>query len=158
MEVLEGCYGESVPTSCLSRITIHSDLAMKFLPAIGRVLFSIVFLMFGMAHFTDTQNMLASGAVPGFLPMPTLVIYITGVVIVLGGVGVLLGFKTREAAQALAVMMLATSLLTWAPQLAEGGVVAMGNFLKDLALAGGALMISHFGPGPMSMDARASDA
>jgi len=130
---------------------------MKYIPLLGRILFSIVFLVFGMAHFADTQAMLESGAVPSFLPMQTLVIYVTGIVIVLGGLGVLLGYRTKQAAMALAVMMLGTAFLTWLPQVADGGVVEMGNFMKDMALAGGALLISHFGAGPVSMDAKSGD-
>ncbi len=140
---------------CLQNST--PKIKMKYVPVLGRVLFSIVFLVFGLAHFADTQTMLESGAVPSFLPMKTVVIYLTGIVIVGGGVAVLLGYRTKQAALALGVMMLGTAFLTWMPQLADGGMVEMGNFMKDMSLAGAALLISHFGAGPMSMDARSTD-
>ncbi|MBT3448612.1 MAG: DoxX family protein [Bacteroidetes Order II. Incertae sedis bacterium] len=129
---------------------------MKFIPLIGRVLFSAMFIMFGIGHFTDGQAMIDGGMVPSFLPFPMLIVIATGVVLVLGGVAVLVGYRTKEAALGLAVFLLATTFLTWAPMLSTGGQQAMTMFMKDMSLAGAALLLSHFGAGPMSLDAKQS--
>jgi putative oxidoreductase len=131
------------------------EIVMKYAPIVGRVLFSVMFIMFGMNHMTagDTMN----GMVPSFLPFPGLIVLATGVLLIVGGIAVLVGYKTKLAALALAVFLLATTFLTWAPQLASAGdnVVPMTMFLRDMSLAGAALLVSYFGAGPMSLDAKA---
>lgn len=141
-----------VPRGMALRRLQPTKIFMKYAPIVGRVLFSI---MFGMNHFTagDTMN----GMVPSFLPFPGLIVLATGVLLVLCGLAVLVGYKTKVAALALGVFLLGTTFLTWAPQLAGAGdnVIPMTMFLKDMSLAGAALLVSHFGAGPMSMDAKA---
>lgn len=123
---------------------------MKFVPLIGRILFSLVFIMFGFNHFTSAAGM--TGMVPDFLPAQTLIVYLTGVVSVVGGLMVLVGFRTKIAALVLALFVLSTALFVHASGFFAGDMAATTNFMKDLGLAGGALLISYFGPGPMSMD------
>jgi putative oxidoreductase len=129
---------------------------MQYIPLAGRILFSLVFIMFGFGHFTDAQMMVDSGMVPSFLPGKLMIVYLTGVVLVAGGLSVLVGYKAKLGALALGLLMLGTTFLTWAPQLADGGQVEMAMFMKDMALAGGAFLLFHFGAGPMSLDARAA--
>ncbi len=61
---------------------------MKYAPLVGRILFSLIFLMFGMAHLTDTQGMI--GMVPNFLPAKSVVVILTGIVVIIAGLSVLL--------------------------------------------------------------------
>lgn len=126
---------------------------MKFVPLIGRILFSLVFIMFGFNHLTSAAGM--TGMVPGFLPAKTLIVYLTGIVSVGGGLMVLVGFRTKLAALALALFVLSTALFVHASGFFAGDMNATSNFLKDLGLAGGALLIHHFGAGPMSLDHKA---
>ena len=135
-------------------LVTNFNCTMKYAPLIGRILFSAIFIMFGISHFTMTQDML--GAVPAFLPAPTMIVYLTGLIVTLGGIGVLLGFKTRESALALAFFLLGTAFLTHFGGFADGDPASSANFMKDLSLAGAALMLSHFGAGPMSLDAKNS--
>jgi len=126
---------------------------MKFVPLIGRILFSAVFIMFGFNHFAMGAGM--AGMVPDFMPAKTLIVYLTGVVSVAGGLMVLVGFRTKLAALVLALFVLSTALFVHAGGFFAGDMAATTNFMKDLGLAGGALLIHHFGPGPMSMDHKA---
>lgn len=131
---------------------------MKYAPVLGRILFTVPMLMFGFGHFGQAQMMVDNGMVPSFLPMPLMFVYLTGVLLVLSGLAIAVGFKTKQAALVLAAFLAATTFLVWAPMLSSAGPemeqVVFGNFMKDLGLTGAALFISHFGAGPMSMDAK----
>ena len=129
---------------------------MKFVPLIGRILFSAVFIMFGFNHFVMGEGM--TGMVPDFLPAQTLIVYLTGVVSVAGGLMVLVGFRTKLGALILALFVLSTALFVHASGFVAGDMNATTNFMKDLGLAGGALMIYYFGAGPMSLDHKAASA
>ncbi len=130
---------------------------MKYAPLIGRIMFAAPFLMFGLGHLTDAQGMVDGGMVPSFLPAPTIVVYLTGILIIVGGVAVLLGYRTKLAALVLAGFLLSTVLFVWGSGFMAGDQMATGMFMKDLGLAGAALMMSHFGAGPNSMDAKAAE-
>lgn len=125
---------------------------MKFVPLFGRILYSAIFILFGLGHFTETTNMAAM--LPAFFPAKALVIYLTGVVIVAAGVMVLVGYRARVAGLILALYTLSTAIFVHSSGFAAGEQVATANFMKDLALAGGGLFIWYFGSGPMSVDTR----
>lgn len=128
---------------------------MKYLPVIGRILFAAPMIAFGFGHFSAAADM--AGMVPSFLPAPTLIVYLTGALLVASGLGIAVGFKVRELGLLLAVFLLSTTFLVWAPQLAEGGQMAFSAFMKDLGLAGAALFVSYFGAGPMSLETKKTD-
>ena len=69
---------------------------MKYAPLVGRILFAAIFLMFGMGHFADPATMI--GMVPSFLPAANIIVMLTGVLIIVAGLGVLLGYKAKESA------------------------------------------------------------
>ena len=129
---------------------------MKFVPAVGRILFSLIFLMFGMAHFTQAQMMIDNGMVPDFLPAKTLIVFLTGAIIVLAGLGILVGFKTKLSALMLFFFLLGTTFFVWSGGFFAGEQDATGFFMRDMALAGASLLIYHFGAGPFSVDSRQS--
>ena len=128
---------------------------MHYAPLIGRILFSAAFLMFGVGHFMDAEMM--AGMVPGFLPAKTFIVYLTGIVLVAGGLSVLLGYRAKQGALLLFVFLLLTAFFVHASGFAAGDQMATSMFMKDLALAGGALLIAHFGSGPMSLDSRGKE-
>ena len=98
----------------------------------------------------------APGGFAGFmgaigLPAPMLVTWIVIAVKVLGGLAVLIGFKTRWAAYALAAFSIGSALLghtNWAD------MNEFNNFFKNFAIAGGFLALSVSGPGALSVDKR----
>ena len=83
--------------------------------------------------------------------MPTVTAVVVGLVELLGGLAILVGFQTRIAAWVLAVFTVATALVAhidWADQM------QMIHFLKNLAIAGGFLLLASSGAGAYSIDAR----
>jgi len=126
---------------------------MKYAPLAGRILFSAVFIMFGLGHFGDAQ-MMADNMVPSWIPLPVIVVYLTGIWILVAGVMTLVGFRAKLAGLMLAAFLIPTALIAWGSGFAAGDQVATGMFMKDLGLAGAALLLAHFGAGPFSLDAK----
>lgn len=114
----------------------------------GRFLISLIFIMSGfnkIANFAGTQAYMESAGVPGVL-LPLVI----GVEL-LGGLAVVFGWHTRVAAFLLAGFSLVSAVLFHAN---FGDQMQMIMFMKNLALAGGFLVIVALGAGPYSLDNR----
>ncbi|OFZ18501.1 MAG: hypothetical protein A2X94_00730 [Bdellovibrionales bacterium GWB1_55_8] len=120
---------------------------------VGRILLAIIFITSGLAKIPgwseNVQYMQSRGipAVPVFL-FPAIFIE------VIGGFSVLLGFKARLGAAALAIFLIPTSLIFhnfWALEGIEQQMQLV-NFLKNLAIMGGLLQIIANGAGGASLD------
>ncbi len=122
---------------------------------VARVLLSFMFILAGLGKLGDIQGSMAytaSGGIPGFFVFPAIAVEL------LGGLAVLVGWKTRWAALGLAgFAVLAAILYHYLPAQWLEGYERMGqilNFQKNLAIAGGFLVLAAFGPGGYSLDAR----
>lgn len=114
----------------------------------GRFLISLIFIVSGfskIANFAGTQAYMESAGVPGIL-LPLVI-----AVELLGGLAVVFGWHTRLAAFLLAGFSLVSAVLFHAN---FGDQMQMIMFMKNLALAGGFLMIVALGAGPYSLDNR----
>ena len=116
----------------------------------GRILLSIIFILSGVTKLT------AVSATAGYfgslgIPAPTVAAVIVGLVELLGGFAVLLGFRTREGAIALALFTIASAFVA---HLDWSDTMQFINFQKNLAIAGGLLVLAGSGPAKFSVDAR----
>ena len=118
-----------------------------------RVLFSLIFVVAGLGHFGQHDVMLARleaspcfGLIEVFGP-PSLMLYASGAALVLGGVGLLLGYKTRWAAALLFVTLVP---ITLSLHIAPGHT---GPLLKNVALLGGLVHFAVRGAGAHAIDA-----
>lgn len=123
-------------------------------PLIARVLISVIFLMSGwgkITHPAATQQYMSTHG------MPFAGLFLIGAIIleIGGGLSVLLGYKARWGASALVVFLIPTTLI-FHTKFSEQLQVIM--FMKNLAILGGLLMVSYFGPGPISLDARTTSS
>ncbi len=113
---------------------------------VGRVLFGAVMAFNGLNHFMQLDQMTGYAQHKG-LPAPKLAVAGSGVVLVLGGLAVIFGVYPVAGAIALAVFLVVSALTMhdfWA--VPEDEVQSeMTNFLKNVALAGGALAIAAIG-------------
>ena len=117
---------------------------------IGRVLLSIIFVMSGFGKLTDISGTAAYLAMY-HLPAAGVAAMIAGLIELLGGLAILIGFQTRIAAWILAIFSVATALIAhtnWAD------MMQLVNFQKNLAMAGGFSLLAVHGPGTLSVDAR----
>lgn len=112
----------------------------------GRLLFGGVLALMGLNHFTDLDGMTDYADAKG-VPAPRLAVVGSGVLLVLGGAGIVLGVYPGLAAAAVAAFLAAATPRMhdfWnAP--ADQREVEMTNFLKNAALLGGALAFLALG-------------
>jgi putative oxidoreductase len=135
----------------------HRPLAMdapRFLAPVGRTLFAAIFLLAAPGHFSaHTIDYAAQQGVP----LASLAVPISGLVAGIGGLSVLLGWKARFGAWLLVLFLVPVTLMMHAfwkvadPMMAQ---MQMAMFMKNLSMIGGALLITQFGAGPLSLDAR----
>ena len=123
---------------------------------LGRFLFAAIFLMFGSAHFS--KQMIGYAASQG-VPMASFAVPFSGLLAVAGGLSVLLGYRAKLGAWFIILFLVPVTLMMhkfWAvsdPMMAQ---IQMSMFMKNLSLIGAALLITQFGAGPLSFDARRS--
>lgn len=131
----------------------HRKLSLWSVP-IGRVLFSLIFLIAGMNHFTSGS---VSYAVSSGIPMADILVPISGLMAIIGGASVLLGFHARVGAILLLLFLVPVTVLMhdfWNVSDPMEAQMQMTNFLKNVALIGGAILIAFYGAGPISLDHR----
>jgi uncharacterized membrane protein YphA (DoxX/SURF4 family) len=109
----------------------------------GRILFVLVFLTNGIAHFTNTE---ASAQYAAYKRVPAAreMVLLSGAVMLAGTVGVALGIWMDLAALALAVFVLAAAFAMhryWDESDPQTMVVERAQFMKNISIAGGALII-----------------
>lgn len=110
---------------------------------IGRLLFGGFFLYSGIKHFKDRQ-MLSQYVKSKNIPAPDLAVSATGAALILGGTSILLGVKPKLGAAALVGFLAGVSPIMhdfWRVEDPNQRMNDMINFLKNLALLGGALAL-----------------
>ncbi len=110
---------------------------------VGRTILGLYFLMAGMMHFMKMRFM-KDYAQSKHLPMPTLSVLMTGMVLMLGGLGVMLQLAIAWSYGVLiAFLVLAAFLMHnfWKAQDPQSKMADMVNFQKNLALAAALLML-----------------
>src|SRR5438128_9381773 len=93
------------------------------------------------------------------VPAAGLLVPLSGVIATLGGLSVTLGYKAKLGAWLLVLFLVPVTLMMhnfWAvtDPMMRGMQIAL--FMKNVSMLGAALLITHFGSGPLSLDARAS--
>ena len=122
---------------------------------VGRILLGLIFVLSGFAKISGFEGTAGYIGSKG-LPMPQLLAALTIVVELGGGLALMAGLYTRQAVVALAGFSLVTAIVFhnfWAAPQAEQ-LMQQINFMKNLAIAGGMLVVAAFGPGRLSLDAR----
>ncbi len=116
----------------------------------GRVLLSILFILSGFAKLTAISGTAGWFGSIG-LPLPTAAAVVAGLVELLGGLAILVGFKTRIAAVLLAVFTLAATAIA---HLDFADQMQALMLQKNLGLVGGFLLLAVTGAGSISIDGR----
>jgi putative oxidoreductase len=112
---------------------------MNQLTSIGKFLYLIPFFFFGVGHLTGANDM--KGMVPSYLPGGVLWVYLTGLAMLGFVVATMLGKFDKLAAVLLAIMLIIFACVVHLPQQGTNPMWMIG-FVKDIGLAGGALMIA----------------
>lgn len=114
----------------------------------GRVLIAAIFILAGANKLTDPAGTIGYIQSVG-LPLPQVAYAGTVAVELLGGIALLVGFRARTAALALAAFCLASAAI-FHNQLGDQTQFVM--FFKNLAMAGGLLFVAAFGPGRFAIN------
>lgn len=117
---------------------------------LGRVLLSVIFILAGYAKLTAIAGTAGWFASLG-LPMPTATTVVVGLVELLGGLAILVGFQARIAALLLGVFTLAATAIA---HLDFADQIQVMFLQKNLAIAGGLFVLAAFGAGALSIDGR----
>jgi putative oxidoreductase len=123
---------------------------------LGRFFFAVIFLMAGANHFN--KQAIGYAASQG-VPLAAIAVPLSGVLAIAGGLSILLGYRTKLGAWPIVLFLVPVSLMMhkfWTvtdPMMAQ---IQMILFMKNVSMLGGALLITQFGAGPFSLDARRS--
>jgi putative oxidoreductase len=122
---------------------------------VARALLALMFVLAGISKFAGLESTAGYIASKG-LPLPMVLAVATAALEVLGGLALIVGFQARWAALALAGFTLVASVLFhnfWAMP-ADQAFVQQMMLMKNLAVAGGLLLVFAADAGPASLDAR----
>lgn len=128
---------------------------MKYTVPIGRVFFSLIFLMAGFTNFS--KQAIGFAASQG-VPLANIAVPFSGLMAFVGGLSIALGYRTRFGAWLIVLFLIPVTIMMHAfwnvtdPMMKQ---MQMTNFIKNIGLLGGALAFTYFGAGPVSIDAHA---
>jgi len=127
---------------------------MNYVVLVGRIFYSLIFIMSSFSHFSEkTINYaLAQG-----VPLASIAVPLSGVMALLGGLSIALGYKARWGACLLVLFLVPVTIMMhnfWAAKDPITAQMQQAMFMKNFALLGAALLISQFGSGPLSLDSR----
>lgn len=128
---------------------INNNTALQqFSAPVGRVFLATIFFMSGLTKITSyagTQGYMEAMGVPSML-LPLVI-----VLEVIGGLAIIFGWKTKAVALTLAGFSIASAILF---HVDFSDQTQMGMFMKNVAIAGGFLMLVAQGPGAYALDNR----
>jgi len=116
----------------------------------GRVLLAVLFFMSGLAKLGASAGTIGYIASKG-LPLPGLLYALAVAAEIGGGILLLIGFKARAAALALAAFTVVAAIIFHSQFSDQNQMI---HFMKNLAIAGGLLVVAASGAGRFSLDAR----
>ena len=98
----------------------------------GRILFSAIFIMSGFLHFSQTE---IGYAAQSGVPMPKLLVPASGILALVGGLSILLGYKAKIGAWLLVLFLVPVTLMMhnfWAMKNPMMAQMQMAMFMKNV--------------------------
>lgn len=117
---------------------------------ISRIFLSILFILAGWGKLTGLEGTSQFFGSLG-LPVPYATAILVGLVEFLGGLAIVIGFQTRFAALIVALFTIGATLVAHM-DFSQGMNAMMAQ--KNLAIAGGLLLLAVIGAGAYSVDGR----
>jgi len=127
---------------------------MKFLVLLGRLIFVLIFLKAAPNHFTAGA---IDYAMKAGVPLANIAVPISGVMAILGALSILFGYKAKYGAWLIVLFLIPVTLFMhrfWGLSDSQMAMMQQTNFIKNTSILGGALLITYFGTGPISLDNR----
>jgi len=126
---------------------------MRYVYLVGRILFSLIFITAAPRHFTPEGIQHAADL---GVPFASLLVPISGVMAMAGGLSITAGYKARWGAWLLVGFLVPVTLMMHAFWTLKDPLMIhlqQAMFAKNLSMLGAALLISQFGAGEVSLDA-----
>jgi len=126
---------------------------MRYTVPLGRLFLVGPFLLTPLTHFSAQG--IGYAAHQG-VPLAGALVPLSGVIAVVGAISVLFGYYARAGAWLLVVFLVPVTLAMhnfWAVADPMAAKLQEAMFIKNLSMLGGALLVAHFGAGPVSVDA-----
>ena len=127
---------------------------MKYTVLLGRILYSLIFLNSGLFHFSGMAIGYASSQ---GVPLASFLVPFSGVMAIVGGLLIILGYKAKWGAWLLVAFLIPVTFMMhafWKETDPMQKQMQMGMFMKNISILGGAFLITWFGAGPVSFDSR----
>jgi len=140
----------------ISGSTDTTSISQAAVVVLGRFFFALIFLIAAPNHFT--RPTIAFSASQG-VPMASIAVPLSGVLAIAGGLSILLGYRAKLGAWLIVLFLIPVTFMLhkfWTVQDPMMAQIQMILFMKNVSMLGGALLISQFGAGPFSLDARRS--
>jgi putative oxidoreductase len=121
---------------------------------LGRLFFVLIFLLTAASHFSSQT--IAHAAAHG-VPLASIAVPLSGVLAIVGGFSILLGYRAKVGAWLLALFLVCVTPVMhdfWAVADPVAHQTQYVMFMKNVCMLGAALLISQLGAGPWSLDAR----
>jgi len=131
---------------------------MRYLVVLGRLFYSLIFVVAGFGHFTHQE--IAYAGAQG-IPIAGVLVPASGIMAIVGGLSILLGFHGKLGAWLLVLFLLPVTLTMhnfWAVKDPMMQQIQMAMFLKNFSMLGSALFFTQIGTGPLSLDSRRAPA
>lgn len=116
----------------------------------GRILLAAIFVLSGFSKIADPTGTLGYIGAVG-LPLPQVALGVAILVEVVGGLALIIGYRTRLVALALAAFSIATAVFFHSMLGDQNQFI---HFFKNIAIAGGLLQVAALGSGPIGLDSR----
>jgi putative oxidoreductase len=127
---------------------------MKAIVVIGRLLFSLIFILSGFSHFSDQA--IEHAASKG-VPFASFAVPFAGMLAIVGGLSIALGWMARVGAVLIILFLIPVTAMMhdfWTLTDPMMRITQRIMFMKNISMLGGAILIAWFGAGPWSIDAR----
>jgi putative oxidoreductase len=144
----------SAASSISSRSFAQAPAIAGPIVLLGRVLFALIFVLSGPNHFTSQTIAYATSQ---GVPLASIAVPLSGILALLGGLSIAIGYRARVGAWLIALFLVAVTPLMhnfWAVSDPMMHLMQFVMFMKNLSMLGAALLISQLGAGPWSLDAR----
>lgn len=125
---------------------------MKSIILIGRIFFSAIFLITASGHFMpETIAFAASKGVP----LAAIAVPLSGVMEIVGALSIAIGYKAKWGAWLIVLFLVPITFSMhnfWTIEDPMARYGEMAHFLKNISMLGGALLLTQYGAGPISLD------
>jgi putative oxidoreductase len=123
---------------------------------VGRVFLVLLFLISAPSYFSAQGIKYAASQ---GVPLASLAVPLSGLIALAGSLSIVLGYRAKLGAWLIVLFLIPVTFTMhkfWAVTDPTMANMQMINFMKNVEIIGGALLLSQFGAGPWSFDARRS--